>query len=107
MTPGCDRGPRADEDARGPLLHVLESEPADGAGLDCDPDADGCGVPTDTAVTLRFDRFLLPESAVRQSVAIYTGVPSNPALPGSNTRAELMRKGQELELELAHEGGDD
>ncbi len=73
---------------RGPELHVLSIEPADGAGLDCDPVRDDCGVPTDTAITLRFDRFLLPQSAIRQSLAVYTGVPSNPALPASNRRAE-------------------
>ncbi|HEV8548742.1 MAG TPA: hypothetical protein VGQ57_06940 [Polyangiaceae bacterium] len=67
----------------------MRSEPANGAGLDCDPEADDCGVPTDTAVTLWFDRFLLPSSAVRQSVAIYTGLPTNPALPTTNLRAEL------------------
>jgi hypothetical protein len=67
----------------------VSSEPANGAGLDCDPYADDCGIPTDIAITLRFDRFLLPSSAVRQSMAVYTGVPSNPALPATNQRAEL------------------
>lgn len=61
----------------------MSSDPADGAGLDCDPHADDCGVPTDTSITLRFDRFLLPSSAVRQSVSVYTGLPSNPALPNA------------------------
>ncbi|HWP07280.1 MAG TPA: hypothetical protein VNN72_16120 [Polyangiaceae bacterium] len=67
----------------------MSSEPANGAGLDCDPFADDCGVPTDTAITLRFDRFLLPSSAVRQSMSVYTGVQTNPALPVTNQRAEL------------------
>jgi len=67
----------------------VSSDPPDGAGLDCDPYADDCGVPTDLSITLRFDRFLLPSSAVRQSMAVYTGLPSNPALPGTNRRAEL------------------
>lgn len=83
---GCDRGPRADEDPRGPPLHLIGSVPADGAGLDCDPAADDCGVPTDTAITLRFDRFLLPSSAVRQSILIYTGTPSNAAPAGGELR---------------------
>ena len=77
---GCDRGPRVIEDPQGPPLHLVSSEPPNGAGLDCDPYADDCGVPTDTSITLRFDRFLLPSSAVRQSMAVYTGVPSNPAV---------------------------
>lgn len=38
-------------------------------------------MPTDTAITLHFDRFLLPSSAVRQAILIYTGTPSN-AAPG-------------------------
>lgn len=86
---GCDRGPRAIDEPQGPPLHLVSSEPANGAGLDCDPFADDCGVPTDTAITLRFDRFLLPSSAVRQSMSVYTGVASNPALPVTNQRAEL------------------
>jgi hypothetical protein len=80
---GCDRGPRADEDPRGPALRLLGSEPSDGAGLDCEPSADGCGVPTDTAITLRFDRFLLPSSAVRQSLLVYTGTPTNAVPAGA------------------------
>jgi hypothetical protein len=70
-------------------LHVVESDPAPGAGLDCDPSEAGCGVATNTTIRLRFDRFLLPESAVRQSLSVYLGVPSNPALAGNTLLAEL------------------
>jgi hypothetical protein len=37
-----------------------------------------CGVPIDTPVELRFDRFLLPTSAVRQSITYYTGLARTP-----------------------------
>ena len=94
MLLGCDRGPRADEDARGPPLRLLASEPAGGAGLDCDPSADACGVPTDTAITLRFDRFLLPASAVWQSILIYTGTPANAVPAGGEltSRYDLLER---------------
>jgi hypothetical protein len=45
-----------------------------------------CGVPIDAALELRFDRFLLPTTAVRQSIVYYTGrsrgaVILDPSLP--------------------------
>jgi hypothetical protein len=46
-------------------------------------------VPTDLTLALSFDRFLLPDTAIRQSVSFYTGVSSNPVPPPSNTRPEL------------------
>jgi len=48
--------------------------PAPGEGTDCAPDSPlDCGVPIDAAIELRFDRFLLPSTAVRQSLSVFTG----------------------------------
>jgi len=38
---------------------------------------------------LSFDRFLLPDTAIRQSITFYTGEPANPVPPPSNMRPEL------------------
>jgi hypothetical protein len=50
--------------------------PAAGAGLDCTrqspPD---CGVPGNAQIELRFNRFLNPATAVRQSLTVYTASP--------------------------------
>jgi hypothetical protein len=40
-------------------------------------------------LALSFDRFLEPDTAIRQSIAFYTGDVSNPVPPPSNTRPEL------------------
>lgn len=46
------------------------------------PLTDGaCGVPTNARIRLRFDRALLPSTAVRQAIRVYTGTPSNAAPP--------------------------
>ena len=94
---GCDLGPRPEEQAKGPPVELVESVPADGAGLDCDPSDAACGVPTDVTLALRFDRFLLPESAIRQSVTMYTGDSSNPIPPFSTRRPELSPQYDPLE----------
>lgn len=73
----------------GPSLRLVASEPADGAGLDCDRTDPACGVPTDVTLALSFDRFLLPDSATRQSIFFYTGEAENTVPPPSNTRPEL------------------
>jgi hypothetical protein len=86
---GCDLGPRAIEPSQGPPLELVASDPANGAGLDCDRTDPTCGVPTDVTLALSFDRFLLPDTAIRQSITFYTGDPSNPVPPPSNTRPEL------------------
>lgn len=53
---------------------MLATYPEDGAGSECPFDAQPeCGVPRDTPIEIRFDRFLLPKSAVRQSILLYTG----------------------------------
>ncbi len=71
-------------------MQVVATEPADGAGLDCDGSATDCGVPTDVAFTVRFDRFLRPDTAIRQSIVLFTGDRGNLAPPPSNTRPELV-----------------
>lgn len=43
-------------------------------GSDCTATSpDDCGVPLDATIQLRFDRYLLPSTAVRQSIKLYTG----------------------------------
>ena len=73
----------------GPPLHLVASDPPDGAGLDCDRADPTCGVATDVTLALSFDRFLLPDTATRQSITFYTGEAANPVPPPSNTRPEL------------------
>lgn len=52
----------------------MAAHPAPGAGTECGlTSADDCGVPRNTTIELRFDRYLLPSTAVRQSIAIYSG----------------------------------
>jgi hypothetical protein len=64
----------------GPPLHIVATYPEDGAGIDCPSSASTCGVPIDTPLELRFDRFLLPATAVRQSIVYYTGRARNAVL---------------------------
>jgi hypothetical protein len=45
--------------------------------VDCSLSDPACGVPIDARLELRFDRFLLPSTAVRQSVRFYSGAPGN------------------------------
>lgn len=68
---GCDLG--TPEVRRGAAdLHVIGLYPEPGAGLDCAADAaDDCGVPRNAPFEIRFDRPLLPRTAVRQSIAVY------------------------------------
>lgn len=77
---GCDYGARELRSSLGPPLHVVATYPADGAGIDCSSSKPTCGVPIDTPLELRFDRFLLPETAVRQSIVYYTGRARTPVL---------------------------
>lgn len=46
-------------------------------------------MPTDVSVTLSFNRFLRPDTAIRQSILFYTGNAANPAPPVSATRPEI------------------
>lgn len=47
-----------------------------GASLDCDPSPD-CPVPTNVAIELRFDRFLLPGGGLAAGLRLFTGDPAN------------------------------
>jgi hypothetical protein len=61
---------------RGPPLHVIATHPAAGAGLECGIDAPPeCGVARNTAIQIRLDRYLLPATAVRQAIRLYSGSP--------------------------------
>jgi hypothetical protein len=57
--------------------------PARGGGLDCAPNDRACGVPRNPTFEFRFDRFLRPDSAIRQAMTVYTGAPSNVVAPGN------------------------
>ncbi len=71
---GCDQGTPALEDAVGPPLRIVATYPRAGEGVECVPSTDpSCGVPTNAPLELRFDRHLLHGTAVRQSLAVFTG----------------------------------
>jgi hypothetical protein len=71
---GCDVGKADLAPAQGPKLRLVAAYPLAGEGLDCELDSGpDCGVPTDAAIELRFDRYLLPSTVVRQSIAVYSG----------------------------------
>lgn len=84
----CDQGSPELSASSGPPLHITSSYPGYGAGLDCAPDDLGCGVPRNVAFEFRFDRFLRPDTAIRQAMTLYTGSPSN-IVPSSNRVAEI------------------
>lgn len=74
---GCDAGPK-DFEQSPPALNLVGSNPAPEQGTDCSSQGpEDCGVPIDTDITFRFDRYILPSTAVRQSFVIYTGSPAN------------------------------
>lgn len=53
---------------------MVATYPSAGQGLECGLDSPPeCGVPRDAKIEFRFDRFLLPSTAVRQAFRIYTG----------------------------------
>lgn len=53
---------------------MLATYPVAGDGTDCPIDApDDCGVPRNAVLQIRFDRYLLPVTAIRQSIKFYTG----------------------------------
>ena len=71
---GCDLGHPETRSPQGPPLRLLSTYPEDGEGLECTPDSGAdCGVPINANVQLRFDRYLLPSTVVRQSVEVATG----------------------------------
>lgn len=74
MLGGCDQGTPDLEPSQGPPLHVLASYPAPGEGTECGLNSpDACGVPRNLSIELRFDRYLLPWSGIRQSLRVYSG----------------------------------
>jgi Bacterial Ig-like domain len=78
-------GPRDEAPAHGPPLHVLATYPANGQGtnaakdaaLDCDSPTPDCPVPTNLAIELRFDRFLLPGGGLSAGLSVFTGEAAN------------------------------
>ena len=79
------------EPTQGPPLRVVSTHPADGSGFECPISDLGCGVPINTSFRIRFDRYLLPSTAVRQSFALYTGEESNVVPPGNRLPALTPR----------------
>lgn len=92
LTSGCDLGPRDDAAGHGPPLHLLASYPADGQGTNapfnaevtCDTPTPDCALPTNLAIELRFDRFLLP-GGLNSGLSLFTG---NPPANGVALKAE-------------------
>ena len=84
LSSACDQGARDDAPAHGPALHIVASYPVDGqgthaatgTGLDCDPSPD-CPVPTNVAIELRFDRFLIPGDGLAAGLRLFTGDRAN------------------------------
>lgn len=76
---GCDQGEPKLEPALAPPLHIVAIYPPPNAGLDCPPAEDGgvtdCGVPRNAIFELRFDRYLAPATAIRQSIRVFAGTP--------------------------------
>ncbi len=67
----CDIGKRVQP--RGESLTIIASEPEAAEGLDCQLDSGAaCGLPVAGPLRFRFDRWLLPTTATRQSLAMYT-----------------------------------
>jgi hypothetical protein len=82
---------------------VVATYPESGAGFECTIDDVECGVPIDVTFELRFDRYLLPSTAVRQSFVVYTGDPSNvvpddPELPVLFPRYDVVERVVSYEL---------
>lgn len=69
-------------------MHLLASYPADGQGtnapfdaeVDCDEPTPECAVPTNAAIELRFDRFLLP-NGLEWGLSLYSGSPPANGVP--------------------------
>jgi hypothetical protein len=100
---GCDTGHKVLEPTKGPPLRVVSTYPADGAGFDCAIDDPGCGVPINTSIELRFDRFLLPTTAIRQSLAIYVGDDPSNLVPPPGQFAQLTPRYDLVERVVSYE----
>ena len=67
----CDMGKRVQP--RGESLTIIASDPEAAEGLDCQLDSgSSCGLPVGGPLRFKFDRWLLPTTATRQSLAMYT-----------------------------------
>lgn len=67
----CDVGKRIQP--RGDCLTIIASEPEAAEGLDCQLDSGtACGLPAGGPLRLKFDRWLLPTTATRQSLTMNT-----------------------------------
>ncbi len=73
LTLACDQGAPALDEAAGPPLHAVATFPTVGAGTDCTSAPSCSGVPLNSDIEIRFDRYLDPSTAIRQSVLLYTG----------------------------------
>jgi hypothetical protein len=86
----------------GPPLRVVSTYPENGEGFDCPISDLECGVPIDAVFEVRFDRYLLPSTAVRQSFAVYSGIDTNPPLgadvPALTPRYDLVERVVTYEL---------
>jgi hypothetical protein len=49
---------------------LLSVQPKDGEGLDCDWSSPDCGIAANRPLVFRFDRWLLPSTATRQSISL-------------------------------------
>ena len=88
LASACDLGARDLSPAHGPALHLVASYPADGQGTNAAADAEAnctsptpdCPVPTNLAIELRFDRFLLPGAGFASGATLYSGSPLSAVL---------------------------
>jgi hypothetical protein len=67
---GCDVGRRSKPASES--LKIVASAPAEAEGFDCELDAGSCGFAPIGPLVLRFDRWLLPTTANRQSLSLVT-----------------------------------
>ncbi len=71
---GCDQGEPDVDPPRGPALQLTGVFPSPEQGVECSATSpDDCGVPRDSPILLRFNRYLRPSTAVRQSIRVTTG----------------------------------
>jgi hypothetical protein len=107
LVSGCEVGAHDDAPAHGPALHVVATYPsngqgtnaADGASVDCDSPTPDCPVPTDVAIELRFDRFLLPGGGLAAGLSLSSGGSSVALSPEYDLieRVVVFRSGQALQ----------
>jgi hypothetical protein len=94
---GCDGDPPLVQPNEGPPLRVISTYPENGAGFECSITDLECGVPIDAAFEIRFDRYLLPATAARESFSLYTGeetntVPRGSRVPGLTVRYDVVER---------------